>query len=164
MEPDRAPRRIGDLLLDRGLITYAQLEQALQEQRRTKQFLGEILIRLGFVEPRALLAVLSERYQIPHESLSVERVDWRVAKQFPASALSDGRCFPIRADEHTVVVAIANPLDAWTLSAIEQASGSRKVCPVLVLDAELREVLQVYRRQVYQSIEAQLKHGHPETH
>ena len=153
-------KRLGELLVERRLLTPAQLEQALLQQRSTKEFLGTILVRLGLIAPDVLLTALSAQFGIPHERVSPERVDWNVVKQFPRSALSDGKCFPIRADAESVTVAIANPLDAWSVSAMEKAAGFRKVRVVLVLDQELRAVVARYHQQALQSIEAQLKHGH----
>jgi hypothetical protein len=147
---------VGELLVERGLITRQQLDWALARQQATKEFIGTILVREGLVTPEALLAALSERYRIPHEPLRVEAVDWAIAKQFPSSVLLEGRCFPIRGDEDSVTVAIANPLETWSLSAIEKAAGFRKVRAVLVLEQELREVVQAYQRQLARSIGSQL--------
>ena len=152
---ERGGKRLGELLMERGLITQAQLEQVLAQQRSTKEFLGAMLVRLGFIQPEILLEVLSDQFHMPHEPLTVGRVNWAVAKQFPSSVFSNGKCFPIRADADSVTVAIANPLDAWALSTVEQAAGFRKVKPVLVLERELQEVLRVYRQQSLKTIEAQ---------
>ena len=59
-----------------------------------------------------------------------------------------------------VTVAIANPLDAWALSAIEKAAGFRKVEPILVLERELQAVCQAYKQRALQAIEERLtQHG-----
>ena len=151
--------------MQRHLITPEQLDQALLEQRSTGQFLGAILLRLGLITPEALLATLSEQFGIPCEPLPLDRVDWAIAKQFPSSALSSGTCFPIRTDGTSVTVAIANPLEVWGLSALEKTSGFRKVRPVLVLEQELRRVVQAYRQHALQAIEQRLgNHGSGETH
>ena len=157
-------RKLGEVLVDRGLITPWQLEQALLEQRTTKEFLGAILLRLKLLSPQTLLAALAEQFHMPAETLSADRVDWRVAKQFPRSVLSTGKCFPIRADAESVTVAIANPLDAEALSDIGKVAGFRRVNVVLVLEAELRAVLQRYQQEALRALEAQLKgHGRPQT-
>jgi hypothetical protein len=150
------------MLVDRRLITREQLDRALAQQRLTQEFLGTTLIRMGLIQPEALLTMLSEQFQIPRERLLPDRVDWSVAKQFPASVLSEGRCFPIRADEESVTVAIANPLDAWSLSAVERAARFRSVKPVLVSQPELDAVLQAYRQRLLQTLNTHLdNHGHP---
>ena len=162
MSQSQPAKRLGELLVGRRLITQHQLDQALAQQRASREFLGAILIRMGLINPDVLLTTLSEQFGLPHESVSPERVDWNVAKQFPASALADGKCFPIRADAESITVVIANPLDAWALSTIEKAAGFRKVNAVLILDTELQGILQAYRRRSFQTIEEQFNdHGRP---
>ena len=159
MNPSQPTKqRLGELLVQRGLITPAQLEEVLTQQRSTKEFLGAILVRRDLIKPETLLATLSEQFGIPRESLTPDGVDWTVVKQFPVSALSEGRCFPIRADAESVTVAIANPLDAWALSDIEKASGFRKVRAVLVLQDELQRVLRVHYQRAFHAIEDRIKH------
>lgn len=153
--------RIGELLIKRGYLTAVQLECALAQQRLTGEFLGAILLKSGTVTDTQLLEVFSEQFGIPFEPLRPDRVDWDMVKRFPASALADGKCFPIRADDFSVTVAIINPLDALGLSAVERAVGVRKVKPVLVLERELRAVIQEYQRQKLHAMEARLRHGQP---
>lgn len=155
-------KRIGEILIEKGLITRNQLDQALVRQRTSKEFLGVILVQMGAIQSEVLQATLSEQFHIPQEPLTVEQVDWTVTKRFPASVFADGTCFPFRADETSVTVAIANPLDAWALSTVEKTAGFRKVKPVLVTSQELQAVLQVYRQHVLQNIGAMLRDGdHP---
>jgi type IV pilus assembly protein PilB len=156
MSPHRSTKRLGELLIEQGLLTSAQLERALDHQRMTKEFLGVILVRLNLVPAKKLLAILSEQFGMPCESLTPERVDWTVVDQFPSSVLSSENCFPIRADAESVTVAIVNPLDAWALSAIEHAVKFRRVKPILVLQEELANVQQAYRQRSVQRIATQL--------
>ena len=157
--PGKAAKRIGELLVELGLVTSRQLDQALERQRSTGQFLGVILLQMSAITEQGLLSAISRQFGIPHEPLEAARVDWAVAKQFPMSVLSDGKGFPIRADEHTVTVALSNPLDVWTLSALERVAGRRTVRPVLVLERELRAVVQEYQRQTLRALETKLNGG-----
>ena len=158
-------KRIGELLVDRGLLTSRQLEEALTQQRSTGEFLGAILLRRGLVTAEALLEAFSERFGIPQERLTPEQVDWSAANGFPAPLLLQGDCFPIRADGFTVTVAISNPLEAWALSAMERSAGVRKIKPVLVLERELARVIQVYQQRVLQAFTEHLtdEDGHEQT-
>ncbi len=157
--PGKAAKRIGELLMELGLVTPRQLEQALERQRSTGQFLGVILLEMGAITEQGLLKAISRQFGIPHEPLEAARVDWAVAKQFPMSVLGNGNGFPIRADAHTVTIAISNPLDVWTLSVLERAAGRRTVRPVLVLERELRAVVQAHQRQTLLALEAKLNGG-----
>ena len=164
MNTGRPTKQLGERLVQRGLLTPQQLEEALAQQRTTKEFLGAILVRRRLIQPQTLLAMLSEQFGIPHESLTPEQVDWRVVQQFPVSAIPEGKGFPIRADAESVTVAIANPLDAWTLSTIERAAGFRAVKAVLVLEQELEHVWRVHRQRMLDAIQARFNHGSNQTH
>ena len=52
--------RIGDLLVERGLISKDQLEVAFQEKAKSNKLLGEVIVELGFVTEQALSGVLAE--------------------------------------------------------------------------------------------------------
>ena len=57
-----ARRRLGDIFVDRGLITSEQLQEALDHQRETGAKLGEVLVELGFVTRVALAGVIVEQW------------------------------------------------------------------------------------------------------
>jgi type IV pilus assembly protein PilB len=152
-------KRIGELLVERGLITPHHLEQALKRQRVTGDFLGATLVGMGVLTEQALLETMSTQFGFPHEALETTRINWEVAKEFPRAVVSEGKAFPIRADKQTVTVAISNPLDAWTLSAMERAAGKRMVLPVLVLERELQKVVKEFQRRTIEALEARLKEG-----
>lgn len=57
-----AKRRLGDIFVERGTITQAQLDEALAVQRATGAKLGEVLVELGFVTRVALAGVISEQW------------------------------------------------------------------------------------------------------
>ena len=161
MERPGSTKRLGELLVERGLITPVQLREALAQQRSSGQFLGAILLQAKAIAPKTLLEVLSQHFGIPYEMLKPEQVDYSVAKQFPASAISDGKCFPLRADAQTVTVAVVNPLDAWLLSSIERAAGSRRVSLVLALEDDLRRIQDAYRQFALRALESKLKDDVP---
>ncbi|MBI2094459.1 MAG: type II secretion system protein GspE, partial [Candidatus Omnitrophica bacterium] len=56
---------LGRLLVERGMITMEELEEALTEQRRTGEFLGSILTRLGKLAREQLLPILAEQLEVP---------------------------------------------------------------------------------------------------
>ena len=156
---ERPQKKIGELLIERGLLTPRQLTEALERQRATGQFLGAILVEMRIITERALVETVAHQFGLTFESVDPARVDWAVAKQFPAAILNTGRGFPIRADGQGITVAVANPLDVWTLSELERAAGHRPVHPVLVLERELQAVVQAYRRRTLEALEAKLNGG-----
>lgn len=140
---------LGDLLVSKGLISAWQLEAALQEQRSTRELLGAILMRKGWLTEEILLKTLGEQLEIPYVSLKLEEVEWTGGKLFPILLMEERNCFPIRMERTSVTVAIANPLDAWAISELEKTAGSRGLTLRLVLApaAVIREAVQRFRQR-----------------
>ena len=133
--------RLGELLIGHGLLKPWQLEQALQEQLQTKEFLGSLLVRKEWITEEDLLQTLAEQFGIPYVHLTNEQVDWMVASRFADTVMLEHLCVPIRMDRRSVTAAIANPLDAWIVSELERISGVRKVHLVLAPEREIRAVI-----------------------
>jgi MSHA biogenesis protein MshE len=67
--------RIGDLLVEQKIISEAQLQAALAEQKKSGRKLGRVLIENGFVDEDRLLRLLSEQLDIPYVDLSRFELD-----------------------------------------------------------------------------------------
>ena len=116
--------RLGEILIERKLITSDDLARALDIQKeRGGEKLGKILVDLGFIANRDVLAVLAEQLQVPVLALDgppavspeLETLAPRFLRQF--------RCIPVALHDHTVTLAMADPLDFETRSAVESSTG-----------------------------------------
>ena len=136
---------LGELLVSKRLITEAQLELALAEQRVTKEFLGTLLLRKGWLSKDALLRTLAEQLGISYVRLDQQQVDWAVATKFSPTVIQEHRCLPIAMDRQSVTVAVVNPLDVWGVGAIEQEAGGRRVRVVLISEEEFAGALTTYK-------------------
>ncbi len=76
-------KQIGQMLIERGLLTAEQLNQALETQRQTTQLVGEVLVDLGFVEKQALYEALATQMGIPYLEVSPDTIDVGVATLLP---------------------------------------------------------------------------------
>ena len=109
-------RPLGELLVEQGLLTPARLETALVEQRQTKEYLGTLLVRKGWLSRQDLLPVLALQLGIRYMRLDPQAIDWSVAAKFSTTALTEHKCLAIAMDRHRVTVAVVNPLDMWGVS------------------------------------------------
>ena len=146
------PKRLGELLVNKHLLNAWQLDLALQEQRETKEFLGALLVRKGWITEEALLKTLGEQFGMPVVHLEQEPIDWAASQQFPAMLQTNHPCFPLRMDARSVTVAIANPLDAWAISEVEKAAALRKVHVVLAPAGEIRSAVQRAQRRALKGL------------
>ena len=85
---------LGETLLQRGLITAAQLEQAMAARKSTER-IEHCLVRLGFVKERDCLEVYSEQLSIPLIDLTEVEIDRELLKQTPSKVVHRDRVIPI---------------------------------------------------------------------
>jgi len=116
--------RLGEILIERKLITADDLARALEIQReRGGEKLGKIFVDLGFVAMRDVLAALAEQLQVPVLTLEgppavspeIETLSPRFLRQF--------RCLPVALHDHTVLLAMADPLDFETRNTVAESTG-----------------------------------------
>jgi hypothetical protein len=141
--------RLGELLVESGAITDAQLEAAIKRQRQQGGRLGTNLVELGFIDERALAKVLSEQLKIPAASASqLENVEPWVLALVPSELSQKHRAVPIREDGDRLWVAMADPTDRLALKELERASGKSvrpMVAPELLVQFALEHAYGVQR-------------------
>ena len=147
-------KRLGELLMGKGLLSAGQLDQALQEQRANGELLGAILVRKKWVKEEDLLKALGEQMDIPYVRLASQTVDWMLANRFSPTLLTEHLCFPIRIEGRSLVVAIADPLDAWAMSELEKEAANRgwKLQLALAAGQEIHDALAKAKQHAIQSL------------
>lgn len=145
-------KRLGELLMEKGLITLEQLEQALEKQRSTREFLGAILVSQGWISEEGLLRALADQFGMPFTRLEQERVDWDAAMRLARAPLLERHCLPLRMDFGEVTVAMANPLDVEAVSEMEREARPRKVRWLLMPTADILAAIEELRRKIRGSV------------
>ncbi len=112
--------RIGDLLIEHGLITPEQLEIALEEQKKTRRKLGKTLIDLGFIQESQLLRLLSKQLDIPYLDLSQTPVDPAVFQLLPEVYARRFRAIAIKAQNDKILVGMTDPSDIYAFDEIQR--------------------------------------------
>src|SRR5258708_2387815 len=89
--------RVGDLLLERGLLTQAQLEHALayQKERGHKKLLGEVLVELKLISEEQVLESLAGAYDVPFARISPKVADPKVIEILPRDFLEKQGVLPL---------------------------------------------------------------------
>ena len=115
--------RLGESLVEAGLINPAQLEQALTRGATTGERIGEALVALGFIAERDLIRTLAKDADIPFLEATELRVDPTVVSIITAATARAHNLVPIRADGRALVVAMGNPFDIGVIRSLERATG-----------------------------------------
>lgn len=138
-----APGRLGDILIQRGLITEDELRAALDQQERTGSRLGEILYyEMGLPEDD-LAAALADQLRVPLLDLEGIEPSLEALEIIPEALQREGRCVPLAVDETALYMAITDPLDDETYEAIRELTDLRIRTYMVTrtdLEALLREI------------------------
>ena len=82
-------KKIGEILLKAELISNDQLHQALQEQKRTGERLGSLLVKMGFLAEDEILSCLSKQFGVPAIDLETFQIEFSVLETDLADAVRE---------------------------------------------------------------------------
>jgi MSHA biogenesis protein MshE len=105
--------RLGDLLIEHKLISKAQLEAALKEQKKSGRRLGRVLIDNGYVEEDAMLRVLSEQMRIPYVDLTTFDLNPQLVQLLPETDARRHRAIVLKETSDGLLVAMGDPMDIF---------------------------------------------------
>lgn len=125
------PWHIGEVLIQKKLIDWDQLDDALSEQKRTQEFVGEILVRKRYIPKFLLFKALAERHAMPFVDLAHVFIDPRAVERVPKSISVKYGFIPIEIQSDTLVVGIGDPRAVLPDAAIAELAGVSKITSVL---------------------------------
>ena len=111
--------RLGQILIEDGLLTREQLGQALAEQKQSRTRLGYALVKLGFVPELEVTKVLARQYRMPAVDLSRFEVDGRILRLIPSDLALKSVVLPLKREGRTLTVAMADPTDLGLLEDLK---------------------------------------------
>ena len=113
------------MLVERRQIEPEDLERALELQKERGDKLGKILVDMGFIALRDVLAALSEQLDIPLAILDSPPPPAPEIEGLSARFMRQSRFFPLAVQDSTLTIAMADPLDFETVAAVRAFSGLR---------------------------------------
>src|SRR4051812_4383248 len=114
---------IGTVLLDRGLVSKPQLEQAIAEQRSSGERLDRVMVRMGLVSRDQVLSAIGDQFHTPIVALDGIIVEPKVLQSLPAKLVYKQNCVPISRDETTLTVATSDPFELAALDELRLLTG-----------------------------------------
>ena len=133
-----AKKPLGQLLLNKGVITPEQIERALVEQKRSnhQKLLGEVLVELQYCTEDQITETLAEAYGVPYARVSPKIADAKVISLLPKDFLEKHQILPLFLVEDTLTVAVSEPANVFLLEEIERLAGY----PVQLVAATARDI------------------------
>ena len=144
----RVKTKIGELLLQKGLITPEQLQEALsvQHTRDKDKQLGQILIELGYVGREEFYGILAVQSGYPYIIINHYTIEPNILSLIPQTIVKKYQVLPLDKIQDILTVAMVNPLDKIVIDQIEKLTKSN-VKVFLTTRLELEEVFSRYYGQ-----------------
>jgi len=133
--------RLGQLLLDAGCVTAAQLREALAQQQETRQPLGQILCERQVISEETLLKFLGQQYGLATAYPFPSDVAPELANCVPQAWARQHVAVPVNQAGRRLTVALADPANLHVLDEVRFRTGLQ-VIPVVALESDIRQCLQ----------------------
>jgi hypothetical protein len=139
-------RKLGELLIDMGLVQAKQLEKAMEMQKQTGHKLGTCLIRLGFVSEKALVEALTSRTEIRSYVIGQQEIPLSVRSLIPVKKAFEWEVIPLRSKTENskkyLTLGMTDPSNVDTIREV-QFLTNHTVIPVFV---GLEDLQKAYER------------------
>jgi len=139
------PKKIGDLLLEKGVITEKQLENALKIQKAEGGLLGSILVKLGLATEEEIAQAITVQYGLPYLPLANYEIDEDIIRLVPAETARKYCIVAVDKMDDALTVACANPVNNPAIGKIEKLTGCRVQVFISTITA-INEVIEKYYR------------------
>jgi type IV pilus assembly protein PilB len=115
-------KQLGELLIERKIITGEHLQKALDYQKVNGGLVGEILVQLGFANEEDIAQVLTAQYGFPYLPLGNYDIDTDVINIVPVQVARQYCLIPIDKIGNNLTVAMSNPLNTQAIEDVETIS------------------------------------------
>lgn len=149
--------RLGEILVEEGVITQEQLEEALAKQKIVKKRLGTVIMELGYADEKDTLRALAKRLQIEYLEAPLFSVELDVVKLVPEGLARKYSIVPINIKAGALTIATNDPLDYVCLEDVSMITGL-EVKTVLSPSSEIEKAInRVYSKHSADNIIRDIK-------
>jgi energy-coupling factor transporter ATP-binding protein EcfA2 len=136
-------KRIGELLVEKGVISQEQLEKALRLQKRGNRFLGQILISKGWGAEIEIYEALAHLLHVKFMSVADVQIEPHIVQLVPELLAVTRDLLPLSVKDNTLYLVMENPLDSDAIQIVEFTT-ERQVKPLIAPLSQLREMIRRY--------------------
>ena len=135
--------RIGEILVEEGILSQDRLDRALAQQKRTGRILGEMLVEQGLVTSDQLLDALSKRLGLRYCTLRLGLADPALIEMIGKEEAIRLKSLPMFKVHETLTVAMAEPQSLPMVDRLRQLTGCT-IRPVLAMEGNITEFIRKY--------------------
>lgn len=117
-------KKLGELLVDEGLLRDEQVQEALRKQKESGELLGEALVSLGYVSEVDIARAISKQFGLPYIDASRYQVTKDVANLLPPATCVENRFVVLDKIGKMIIVAVSGVVDARVFEDLEKKAGA----------------------------------------
>lgn len=144
-------KRLGDLLIESGLLTDEQLMSTLKEKSRDER-LGDALLQRGYITEQQLIEVLEFQLGIPHVNLFRYPFDPKLFNIVPKGLAKQKMIVPLKKDGDKLFVAMADPMDYNTIEDLRLSTGFHIETAIASKDDINRTITRYYDDELFDDL------------
>lgn len=151
----RKVKPLGEILVEKRVLTQGQLDEALVVGKRTNTRVGNAIVKLGYAAEKDIAAALADQYQLPFVMLSTAAIPTKTVKLIPESVARRHMVIPVSVEADTLSVAMLDPLNVFAIDELRRITGLQ-IKPVVSTEAEITRAINIhYEKEV--SLEDMIK-------
>ncbi len=133
-------KRLGEMLVENGLLTEEQLTKSLVDQKKAGLKLGQYLTRQGIVNEQSIIDMLSKQLKIQRYHPDNFPLDVNLVRNIPIDVAQKYQVAPLKRKGRLLTIAMVDPLDINTLDSIEVMTDA-EVEPVVCSEREVNQLI-----------------------
>ncbi|MFQ5901290.1 MAG: ATPase, T2SS/T4P/T4SS family [Thermodesulfobacteriota bacterium] len=141
--PSEVRKKLGEILIDSGIITREQLSLSLEAQKKTGKRLGETLVGSGFITEVDIARTLSTQLGIPYTNLASALVEPEAIELIQESLAEKHLMLPLSVDRQVITIAMADPLNFEAINDLRFVTN-KDVKPTVSTPTEIKKAIQRY--------------------
>ncbi len=140
MAKPKQRKKLGEMLVDAGLITTEQVNKALEFSRKNGVRLGKALIRMNILEEPDIIKTLSKQLKIPYVDVGNILFDPEIVTLIPEAFAKKNKVIPLFLVDDTLTVAVSDPLNVYIIDDLSNIVG-KKINVVISTESDIENAL-----------------------
>ena len=136
----RSKKKLGEMLVEGGLLTEEQLQQVVSRHNRNQMKLGQFLVREGILSGSQIVDLVSRQLKIEKYRPDKYPLDMDLIHAIPVDISQKLQVVPLKKSKYLLTVAMTDPMDINTLDALEVSTNS-EVEAVICTDQQLNHLI-----------------------
>jgi type IV pilus assembly protein PilB len=135
-------KELGELLLEKGIISAAQLEKAVKIQKEKGGLIGQIIVMLGYAREEEIAQAITIQYGFPYLPLESYEINPDVIKLIPENVAKQYNLIAIDRMGNLLTISMSNPLNVQAVDDIEMLTG----CKVQIFISTMTDINNAIKR------------------